>query len=145
MGLPWLVGNHKTSYSGRTCRTEAGKGTLNPPDPEPSNSGVPQLRDFYNPDPSIEFRSLGFRTTVPFFNSQVLLRFLLARQCHVEEALAMLRSVLEWRQQKLSKVRGMHRVSDISGVSYFEGLLCRITLFRVLASSSLRSPIWFFF
>jgi len=30
---------------------------------------------------------------------RVLLRFLLARQCHVEEALAMLRSVLEWRQQ----------------------------------------------
>ncbi|CAE6931901.1 Bifunctional phosphatase IMPL2, chloroplastic [Symbiodinium microadriaticum] len=32
-------------------------------------------------------------------DSRVLLRFLLARQCHVEEALAMLRSVLEWRQQ----------------------------------------------
>ncbi|CAE7663878.1 SFH2 [Symbiodinium sp. CCMP2592] len=30
---------------------------------------------------------------------RVLLRFLLARQCHVEEAFTMLRSVLEWRQQ----------------------------------------------
>ena len=46
-------------------------------------------------------------------NPKVLLRFLLARQCSVERAFEMLSSVLAWRQQTLSILRGFQVVSGL--------------------------------
>ena len=46
-------------------------------------------------------------------NPKVLLRFLLARQCSVERAFEMLSSVLAWRQQTLSILRGFQVFSGL--------------------------------